>query len=139
VLSNSLERNDSLGISEGYLGLGSVHLHQYKGMNRVLIESDSVSLNIHGDSSIYYYDKTILISPNGKLGQKYLADVYANLVVYNFYEENYEIAEKYCFKSLNIYQINKDTIKMMEGDLKVVSSKKEGTQIFIHVPIPIDG
>jgi hypothetical protein len=108
-------------------------------MNRVLIESDSVSLKIHGDSSIYYYDKVILISPNGKLGQKYLADVYANLGVYNFYEENYEIAEKYCFKSLNIYQINKDTIKMMEGDLKVVSSKKEGTQIFIHVPIPIDG
>ena len=115
VLSNSLERNDSLGISKGYLGLESAHLHQYKGMNRVLIESDSVSLKIHGDSSIYYYDKAILISLNGKLGQKYLADVYANLVVYNFYEENHEIAEKYCFKSLNIYQINKDIIKMMEG------------------------
>lgn len=113
VFENSKFRNDSLNLSRGYLALGSMHLHLVQDSRGGLVELlDSISDKKHKDSIQFFYSKSLDILPQNKMYDNDRAEVYANLLVYHYYEANYKEAEKYGVMSLNIHEKVLDSVEM---------------------------
>lgn len=105
VLENSKNMEDSLRISKGLWGIGSVHFNLYKdglfGGNYV-----------EGDSTLHYHQEAIKYFPKNVNDKKVLAGIYSNLVGFYYYQEEYDVADDYGRKSLNIYEELNDSLQM---------------------------
>jgi len=108
VLENSKLRKDSLGISRGYLALGSIYLNY---MKRDFSGADELDKN-HVDSSYYYHSKALDYFPKSIKNKASLMGVYDNLIGHYFYLEKYEKASDYGEKSLAISEAQGDSIQM---------------------------
>ena len=128
LMENSKLRNDSLQMSKGYTSLGCVFLHLFQDINDELTEeTDSITQKLNRDSIQYYYDKSIAIIPKAIKHNHLRAEVYANLLVYNYYEYNFDEAEKYGLLSLAIHKEAADTLEMVRDYnlLGAVNYRKE--------------
>ncbi|MFK5879735.1 MAG: ATP-binding protein [Flavobacteriaceae bacterium] len=127
VLINSKYRNDSLGISKGFLSLGSIHLLYVKQKFTVNLGMDDTTYKMHRDSALYYHNKAIDYSINSKEGQLYLATVYNNLIGYYYFIDEYKMAEEYGDKSIKILEVLGDSIKMVGAliNLGAISSVRK--------------
>lgn len=110
VLKSAKYQKDSLRTGKGYMGLGSLHNHLFQDSSRGLVEElDSLNIKMHTDSLSYYYKKAIAILPLNEEGLIVKADVYSNLLIYNFYAGTYPQAVEYGLQSLKIHQKLKDS------------------------------
>lgn len=106
VLNASKSTNDSLRVSKGFWGLGSVHFYLYR------IAKDENMSEMYKDSALYYHQEAISYFPKISNNRRILATIYSNLVGFYFYQKEYKIAEKYGDKSLEIYRELGDSIQM---------------------------
>lgn len=128
LMENSKLRNDSLQMSKGYMSLGSMFLHLVQDISLELTEeTDSLTQKLNRDSIQYYYDKSIVIIPKAKKYNHLRAVIYENLLVFNYYEGNFDEAEKYGVLSLAIHKEVADTLRMVRDYnlLGAVNSGKE--------------
>ncbi len=112
VLKNSIIRNDSLRMSKGYLGLGSVHFRLYREIAYEDFKKDSIVKKTHKDSLQYFYQKSINFYPKNRIDKEFLAVTYTNLLGFNFLIKKYNTAETYASYSLKIYEESGDSLRM---------------------------
>lgn len=113
VLESSEVRNDSVNMSRGYLGLGSMHLHLFQDNNEGLVQRlDSLSLKKHSDSILFFYKESLEFLPRDEMFDNERAEVYANLLVFHYYDKNFREAEKYGLLSLKIHEKKLDSLEM---------------------------
>ncbi len=105
VFENSKNIKDSLRISKGLWGIGSVHFHLYKNGLKG-------KYGVEGDSTLYYHQEAIKYFPKSVDDKRILAGVYSNLVGFYYYQEKYDIADEYGRKSLKIYVEMNDSLQM---------------------------
>lgn len=91
----AVERNDSLAISSAYLNIGGIY--------QMKQQLDLAELN---------YNKVMQFYPKTPSDTETLATVYSNLIGIAVSKGNFDLAEHYGLKSLNIHTQNKDTIKL---------------------------
>jgi len=108
VLSNSKFRNDSLGISEGLMALGSIHLNYVK----TLADTDKLYKS-HVDSTDYYHKKALDYFPKTSKDKTILITIHNNLIGYYYFLDNFVLANEYGEKSLAISEVLGDSIKMI--------------------------
>ncbi len=91
----SLKYNDSISISTLYLNAGSV----FQNIKQM-------------DSAEMYYEKVLQYHPRNLKEDETLATVYINLIGIAVAKGDFDLAEEYGKKSIELHEIRKDTIKL---------------------------
>ena len=115
VLSSGKYRNDSLDISRGLIGIGSMHFKSYSNsrFNKIKLEDDIQKA--HKDSALIYFKKVIETYPKNESNKESLALANNNLIGYYIYDKEYDLAEFYGKKALEIREQQGDSIKIAWG------------------------
>lgn len=95
ALAEATKQKDSLQMASLYLNIGSTFQLQQKI-----------------DSSSYYYEKVLHIYPKITKDKGTLATAYSNLIGVSLAFGEFDVAEAYGIKSLEIHKQRKDTLKM---------------------------
>ena len=95
VVAHAKIRKDSLTISSGYLNIGSIYQMQQE-------------IDVAGS----YYKKVMVFYPKNTSDTETLATAYSNLIGVAIASSDFELAEHYGIKSLEIHEEIKDTLKI---------------------------
>ncbi len=112
MVKNDIHKSDSVDVSKGYLGIGSIYLRKYGEVKFKVRKGDSISNKIYSDSLMYFYEKAIDFFPKKVKDKGFLADIYSNIGGYYFFERKYDSVEKYTKLTLDIYDKLGDSLKM---------------------------
>lgn len=110
----SLSAIDSLRLSKSNLGIGSVHLKIYQRFQRGRVKMDSLLLNIHRDSALYYHQIASNSFPKQETNKEFLGTLNRNFMIFYFYEKSYDLAEDYGNRSLKIFRKMNDTLNLAQ-------------------------
>ena len=112
VLSSGKYRNDSLDISRGLIGIGNMHFQSYLNSSFNGMNLEEGIQKSHKDSALIYFKKVIETFPKNESERETLALANNNLLGYYVYDKDYDLAEFYGKKSLEIRQQQGDSIKI---------------------------
>lgn len=112
VLSSGKYRNDSLDISRGLIGIGNMHFQSYLNSSFNGMNLEEGIQKSHKDSALIYFKKVIETFPKNESERETLALANNNLLGYYVYDKDYDLAEFYGKKSLEIRKQQGDSIKI---------------------------
>ncbi|MDC9721672.1 MAG: ATP-binding protein [Urechidicola sp.] len=112
VYSYGFQFNDSLEVSKGSLGVGNQHYRLYVALLSEK-EKDTLKMQIHKDSLNHYWGVATSYFPKKKKDKTILGYVYDARNAFNYYEDNFEKAEYFGQKALEIWENSADSISMV--------------------------
>ncbi len=115
VLSSGKYRNDSLDISRGLLGIGNIHFRYYYNSRYLALKLEENMQQVHKDSALNYYKNVIATFPKNESKKESLVYANNNLLAYYAYDKEYDLAEFYGKKALEIREELGDSVEIAEG------------------------
>ena len=112
VYSYGFQFNDSLEFSKGGLGIANQHYRVYVALLSEK-KKDTLKMRIHRDSLDHYWGVATSYFPKKEIDKTILGYLYDARNAYNYYEDDFEKAEYFGQKALEIWENSPDSIYMV--------------------------